>query len=200
MSLFSELKELLEKQTEMILNIQAKLEEYSEQLKLNKTELEKSKWENAKLREELGHQNAKFEDVFETLQKEDRDIVHSLAKQKVDFDGFLAKLSNQEEVLDQTKILSEKLNVNLNSMNELVKEEASQNKNVTANLNNSIKTVDAKLDDVNNKLVEIIAKAQTELKSKIEDSLASLEVRQLPQVKILKLMPFFRFSPKLKNL
>ena len=86
MFLFSELKELLEKQTEMILNIQAKLEEYNEQLKVNKTEMEKTKWENAKLREELGHQNAKFEDVIETLTKEDRDIVHSLAKQKVDFD------------------------------------------------------------------------------------------------------------------
>jgi len=78
----SELKELLEKQTEMILNIEAKLTDYSEHLKVNKTELEKTKWENAKLREELGHQNAKFEDIFETLQKEDRDIVHSLAKQK----------------------------------------------------------------------------------------------------------------------
>ena len=46
--------------------------------------LSDSQWENAKLREELSHQNYKFEDVFETLQKEDRDLVTSLAKQKVE--------------------------------------------------------------------------------------------------------------------
>ena len=179
MFISSELKELLEKQTEMILNIEAKLVDYSEHLKVNKTELEKTKWENAKLREELGHQNAKFEDIFETLQKEDRDIVHSLAKQKVDFDGFVAKLSNQEEVLSQTKVLFEKLNVKLNCTNELLKEEATQNKDITANLNNSLKTVNAKVDDVNNNILEIIGKAKTELNSKNKDSVVSLEVRKL---------------------
>ena len=172
----SELKELLEKQTEMILNIEAKLADYSEHLKVNKTELEKTKWENAKLKEELGHQNAKFEDIFETLQKEDRDIVHSLAKQKVDLEGFLAKLSKQEEMIVQTKTLSEKLNVNLNCTNELLKEEAMQNKDMTANLNNSLKTVDAKVDDVDKKLLGVVSNIKTELNAKIEDSLALAEV------------------------
>ena len=161
----------------MILSIEKKLADYVEQLKANKTELEKTKWENAKLREELGHQNAKFEDIFETLQKEDRDIVHSLAKQKVDFDGFLTRLSNQEEVLTKTKVLSEKLKMELSCNAEILNQEATQNKDNTANLHNSIKTVDARVDDVNNKLIEMVSNAQTELNTKVEEYKASFEVR-----------------------
>ena len=89
--------------------------------------------------------------------------------------------------------------MNLNCTNELLKEEAAQNKDITANLTNSLKTVDAKVGDVDKKLLGVVSNIKAELNSKIQDSLALAEVSELVSHRELILIQFSYFSRKLRN-
>ena len=107
--------------------MQGKLDEFGKKFDLTSTDLEKTKLENKKLREELLSNNAKFQDMYDILQQEDKDILCSLVKQKVDID------SHQEA---------------LKRVMELLCEEGNKNINLTNNLTNFSKNIDGKVDDL----------------------------------------------------
>ena len=107
--------------------MQGKLDEFSKNCDLTSTDLEKTKRENKKLKEDLLNQNAKFQDMFDILQQEDKDILCSLVKQKVDID------SHQEA---------------LKRVMELLCEEGNKNINLSNNLTNFSKNIDGKVDDL----------------------------------------------------
>ena len=73
-------------------------------------------------------QNAKFQDMYDILQQEDKDILCSLVKQKVDID------SHQEA---------------LKRVMELLCEEGNKNINLSNNFTNFSKNVDGKVDELN---------------------------------------------------
>ena len=79
--------------------MQGKLDEFGKKFDLTSTDLEKTKLENKKLREELLSHNAKFQDMYDILQQEDKDILCSLVKQKVDIDSHQAALKRVMELL-----------------------------------------------------------------------------------------------------
>ena len=87
----SELKDLVEKQSDMILDLNTKIEECNQDLTDTKQDLEDCKTENAKLRGELGQQNTKFVKMFESLEQEGITIKNTASKQKVNihFDGSI---------------------------------------------------------------------------------------------------------------
>ena len=118
----------MEKQSDVIVKMQEKLDEFSKNCDLTSTNLEKTKLENKKLKEELNNQNAKFQDMFDILQQEDKDILCSLVKQKVDID------SHQEA---------------LKRVMELLCEEGNKNINLSNNFTNFSKNVDGKVDELN---------------------------------------------------
>ena len=130
----SELKELVEKQSEVIVKIQGKLEEFGKNFESTSTDLEETKLENKKLKEELHSQDAKFEDMCEMLQQEDKDILCSLMKQKVDIDSH-------EEAFKRFR--------------ELLCEEENKNKILTNNLTNFSQNINGKVDDVSSKIENI---------------------------------------------
>ena len=108
--------------------MQEKLDEFSKNCDLTSTDLEKTKRENKKLKEDLLNQNAKFQDMFDILQQEDKDILCSLVKQKVDID------SHQEA---------------LKRVMELLCEEGNKNINLSNNFTNFSKNIDGKVDELN---------------------------------------------------
>lgn len=114
--------------------MQEKLDEFSKNCDLTSTNLEKTKLENKKLKEELNNQNAKFQDMFDILQQEDKDILCSLVKQKVDID------SHQDA---------------LKRVMELLCEEGNKNINLSNNFTNFSKNVDGKVDELNFKIEQI---------------------------------------------
>ena len=79
----NELKELVEKQSDMILDLNSKIADCSQDLTETKQDLEDYKLENVKLKAELGQQNTKFEKMFESLQQEGISIKNTASKQKV---------------------------------------------------------------------------------------------------------------------
>ena len=93
--------------------MQGKLDEFGKKFDLTSTDLEKTKLENKKLREELLSNNAKFQDMYDILQQEDKDILCSLVKQKVDID------SHQEALKRVMELLCEEGNKNINLSNNL---------------------------------------------------------------------------------
>ena len=123
----SELKELVEKQTEVIVNIQGKLEECGKNLNSTTIDLEKTKVENKKIKEELHNQNNKFQSMYDMLQQEDRDIIKSLDKHKVDIDNHQEALKN---------------------VMELICEESNKNKNIVNNITNLSKNTDVKIEEL----------------------------------------------------
>ena len=129
--LSSELKELVEKQTQVIVNMQGKLEECGKNLDSTTSELEKTKLENKRMREELNNQNAKFQDMFGILQQEDKDIVATFLKQKVDID-------NHRE--------------SLKKFMELLCEETEKNKNSINNITNFSQNTSVKVDELTEKV------------------------------------------------
>ncbi len=114
--------------------MQEKLDEFSKNCDLTSTNLEKTKLENKKLKEELNNQNAKFQDMFDILRQEDKDILCSLVKQKVDID------SHQDA---------------LKRVMELLCEEGNKNINLSNNFTNFSKNVDGKVDELNFKIEQI---------------------------------------------
>ena len=131
---FSELKELVEKQTEVMVTLQGKLEECRKDFESTTIELEKTKQENTKLKDDLGKQNIKFEGMFENLQKDDQDIIASITKQKVDIDNHQTALKK---------------------LMELVCDESNKNKNVTNNVANLTKNMEAKVQDINGNIQNV---------------------------------------------
>ena len=129
--LSSELKELVEKQTQVIVNMQGKLEECGKNLDSTTSDLEKTKLENKRMREELNNQNAKFQDMFGILQQEDKDIVATFLKQKVDID-------NHRE--------------SLKKFMELLCEETEKNKNSINNVTNFSQNTSVKVDELTEKV------------------------------------------------
>ena len=129
--LSSELKELVEKQTQVIVNMQGKLEECGKNLDSTTSDLEKTKLENKRMREELNNQNAKFQDMFGILQQEDKDIVATFLKQKVDID-------NHRE--------------SLKKFMELLCEETEKNKNSINNITNFSQNTSVKVDELTEKV------------------------------------------------
>ena len=55
----------------------------------NKAKAPRTKLENVKLREDLGRQNKKIEEIFELLQKQIQNLARSLDKQVIDICFFL---------------------------------------------------------------------------------------------------------------
>ena len=80
---FSELKELVEKQSDLILDLNCKIEECNQNLKETNSELETVKLENIDLKVSLAQQNTKFENLFENLEQEGNSIKNTMSKQKV---------------------------------------------------------------------------------------------------------------------
>ena len=80
---FSELKELVEKQSDLILDLNCKIEECNQNLKETNSELESVKLENIDLKVSLAQQNTKFENLFENLEQEGNSIKNTMSKQKV---------------------------------------------------------------------------------------------------------------------
>ena len=124
----------MEKQTEAMVTLQGKLEECRKDFKSTSIELEKTKQENTKLKDDLGKQNMKFQDMFDSLQKDNKDIIASITKQKVDIDNHQTALKN---------------------MMELVCDESNKNKNVTNNLANLSKNMEAKVQDINGNIQNV---------------------------------------------
>ena len=136
------MKELVEKQTQVIVNMQEKLEECGKNLDTTTSDLEKTKLENKRMREELNNQNAKFQDMFGILQQEDKDIVATFLKQKVDID-------NHRE--------------SLKKFMELLCEETEKNKNSINNITNFSQNTSVKVDE----LTEKVALRQVEFLSSL---------------------------------
>ena len=80
---FSELRELVEKQSDLILDLNCKIEECNQNLKETNSELETVKLENIDLKVSLAQQNTKFENLFENLEQEGNSIKNTMSKQKV---------------------------------------------------------------------------------------------------------------------
>ena len=127
LNLSSELKELVETQTEVIVDIQGKLEECGRNLNSTTIDLEKTKNENKKIKEELHNQNNKFQSMYDILQQEDKDIIKGLTKHKVDIDNHQEALKN---------------------VMELICEESNKNKNVANNIMNLSKNTEAKIEEL----------------------------------------------------
>ena len=85
---FSELKDLVEKQSDLILDLNCKLEECNQNLKETNSELESCKLENINLKVSLAQQNTKFEKIFENLEQEGNSIKNTMSKQKVHIEGL----------------------------------------------------------------------------------------------------------------
>ena len=127
LNLSSELKELVETQTEVIVDIQGKLEECGRNLNSTTIDLEKTKNENKKIKEELHNQNNKFQSMYDILQQEDKDIIKGLTKHKVDIDNHQEALKN---------------------VMELICEESNKNKNIVNNITNLSKNTDVKIEEL----------------------------------------------------
>ena len=95
----SELKELVEKQSELILDLNTKIEECHQSQRETSQELEHSKMENVKLKVELSQQNTKFEKMFESLEQEGISIKNTVSKQKVGIEDLISKYEKHDEVL-----------------------------------------------------------------------------------------------------
>ena len=117
-----------------MVTLQGKLEECRKDFESTTIELEKTKQENTKLKDDLGRQNIKFEGMFENLQKDDQDIIASITKQKVDIDNHQTALKK---------------------LMELVCDESNKNKNVTNNVANLTKNMEAKVQDINGNIQNV---------------------------------------------
>ena len=65
------MKELVEKQEDVIKELQAKVEAFDEEMKASKLSLEEIKKENIELKKQLKIQGAKFEENFENQKVSD---------------------------------------------------------------------------------------------------------------------------------
>ena len=146
---FSELKDLVEKQSDLILDLNCKLEECSQNLKETNSELENCKLENLTLKVSLAQQNTKFEKIFESLEMEGNSIKNTMSRQKVDIEGLDSRFEKHDEAL-----------VNIR---ELIKEEKNINKSESSNQMNLFKTLDAKVEDNKKSFDEYLASSQVHM-------------------------------------
>ena len=89
----------MEKQSDLILDLNCKLEECSQNLKETNSELESVKLENINLKVSLAQQNTKFEKIYENLEMEGNSIKNTMSKQKVDIEGLQSRSESQDEAL-----------------------------------------------------------------------------------------------------
>ena len=116
----------MEKQSDLILDLNCKLEECSQNLKETNSELESVKLENINLKVSLAQQNTKFEKIYENLEMEGNSIKNTMSKQKVDIEGLQSRSESQDEAL-----------VNIR---ELIREENKISKSESTNQLNILKT------------------------------------------------------------
>ena len=124
----------MEKQSDLILDLNCKIEECNQNLKETNSELESCKLENINLKVSLAQQNTKFEKIFENLEQEGISIKNTMSKQKVDIEGLQSSYENHDEAL-----------VNIRK---LIIEENKINKSESTNqINLVFKTIDNKVEE-----------------------------------------------------
>ena len=116
----------MEKQSDLILDLNCKIEESNQNLKETNSELESVKLENINLKVSLAQQNTKFEKIFENLEMEGNSIKNTMSRQKVDIEGLQSRSENHDEAF-----------VNIR---ELIIEENKINKSESTNQLNILKT------------------------------------------------------------